>query len=132
VAENLPCRLIFLAALAISFASCTTSPAPTAANIAAAGGQISQDQAEKLVREYCQENLIDPNSMINLKVGTPQLASVPVCGVYNEWKIPFSCNSKNRMGGYTGQQVHALFVKNGQIDLQGSNTYESLSRSLEQ
>jgi hypothetical protein len=113
-------------------AGCASSPIPTQQNISAAGGLLTTEQAEKLVRDYCSENLIDPNSMINLKVGTPQLATVPVCGVYNEWKIPFSCNSKNQLGGYTGQQMHAIFAKNGQIDVTGSKTYESLARSLDQ
>jgi hypothetical protein len=116
----------------VAVGGCASQPALTPQNVSAAGGPITADQAQKFVVDYCSENLIDPNSMINLKVQTPVLATVPVCGVYNEWKIAFSCNSKNRFGGYTGQQAHAIFVKNGQIDLAGSNTYESLSRSLDQ
>jgi hypothetical protein len=73
------------------------------------GPAPSQEQSVALVNQYIHTSFVDPYSVQDLTVEAPVQHG-------NDWIIYFSCNAKNRMGGYTGHERNVVMARNGAID----------------
>src|ERR1700731_199932 len=83
----------------------------------AIGPPPTKDQSLELVNEYIHASFFDPYSVQDLSVEPPVQRG-------NMWQIYFSCNAKNRMGGYVGKQRSILDVRNNQIDWPAQRSME--------
>ena len=92
--------------------------APTKEELASANyGTVTFAQAERLIWEYLNRTLIDPDSA---RVGVTKLSvdywARDKKGKFHYGKLfGFEVNAKNVYGGYTGKQRYYAFIENGQI-----------------
>lgn len=123
------CTLLFCIALS----SCA-SPTPSTPGPAQADFGPAPAKPESLIRAYLRETLVDPDSLRDLRVGTPRRAYTSrrtdlfQAGLYG-YIVPVEYNAKNRMGGYAGKQIKVAFVRNDQIQffINGQFIHESWS-----
>ncbi|MFN7953613.1 MAG: hypothetical protein U0610_17940 [bacterium] len=110
-----------LLALLLVMCGCASWVQPTAAEIASADyGKYPQDVA-RLVDDYISRSFFDPHAVQDLKVDSPKKMwwirregrrYLPASFGY---LVTFSCNSKNRLGGYLGIRTHRLFERDDSV-----------------
>jgi hypothetical protein len=101
----------------------TTLAAPAASPSPAS---ISNQQALAYVTEYIHVSFKDPYSVVDLRVGRPELRYALMGGPI--WAIPFICNGKNSYGAYIGlQRYEVLIARTGQIDWKRIEMLKSLT-----
>lgn len=99
----------------IIFYSCAT-PAPMPEEIAKADYGEYPDDYQLLVIKYLQDTLIDPTSLINLKMGKPKKCWTTFKGnVVYGYVLYVAYNAKNRYGGYVGQKEYLAFIRDNHL-----------------
>jgi hypothetical protein len=113
-------RLLLLAAalfLVCAFAGCVIPPSQTAINAAVTDAPPDRAYAEAEIRAFVETLLIDPTAPI-YRFSAPVKAyssKITPGKVTYGWSVPFSLNSKNRMGGYTGASAGEGFFVGGKL-----------------
>ena len=75
---------------------------------------------EDLIRSDLDANLVDPTSLMRLRIGTPTWREnwrglAYGGGTNTYWVVCASYNSKNQFGGYTGQQHTEFWIASGRV-----------------
>lgn len=96
---------------------CATAP-PTADDFANVGPLPADYQDQ--VKKYFEESLIDPDSAKYYFVGEPKVGAHEGYGLNRTprvvgWIVSVEVNAKNRMGGYTGRQLHKAVLNQGKV-----------------
>ncbi|HGS4994550.1 TPA: hypothetical protein ACMDP7_001700 [Vibrio cholerae] len=113
-------RFILLFALSALLLGCAAKP-PTEAEIASAnyGAEMSQDQAENLVKGFFQIYLKDPDSakyvFSDVKRNYYQQSAISGGEVTYGYTMLFSVNAKNSYGGYPGAKTYIAFMRDGKL-----------------
>ncbi|MDR3457983.1 MAG: hypothetical protein P4N60_11095 [Verrucomicrobiae bacterium] len=122
--------ILAAAALLCGCAAVQKSPPPFIVGSPQDYGQFPTN-SEHLVKLYIKAFFRDPDSTRDVNVGEPRkdflnvhtavadayflVHSYPNNAQIYGYRIPFWANSKNGFGGYTGSQVHYLFVRDNDI-----------------
>ena len=105
-----------------------TAPDPTPAELVVADyGQYPQSY-EAVVKGWTENSMKDPASVIFKKISKPRKEYMyaerkPVYG----YSICTLLNAKNSYGGYTGNQVYWLMIRDGAV-LRSQNLTDNLTR----
>jgi hypothetical protein len=110
-------RFILSAALALTLSGCAATPSATERASADYGRPITQGECEKIARENILPKLKDPSSA-GLSFGQCQKRarhSIPIFGIPKQYGyfIPVTVNAKNSFGGYTGQRLWTVLIRDG-------------------
>lgn len=74
---------------------------------------------KKLVLDYLDQNLKDPDSLKRLKINSPVAgktrAGLVYGGKFYGYRSCVSYNAKNSYGGYTGLKTYSYWFKNGRV-----------------
>jgi len=85
-------------------------------------GPLPQNYAE-MIRRHLQDNLIDPDSIRDLEIGTPELVlserQLPGTPQNQQgtrvWRVPVWFDAKSQSGKYTGRQLSYAEFRDGKI-----------------
>lgn len=109
-------RLAFLA-IALPILGCSTPPAPTPQELAAADYGPYPDQYQAKIASYLQVTLKDPESA---RISTPFKPVKTYAGLNAPqygWGTCMGVNAKNSFGGYTGNKMYFFLFRNGEISM---------------
>jgi hypothetical protein len=71
---------------------------------------------KEIVTQWLNEQLIDPDSARIEWNGEPKPADLGKNGEHlYGYLVNFTVNARNRFGGYTGKQKHAVLIRNGEV-----------------
>ena len=71
---------------------------------------------KEIVTQWLNEQLIDPDSARIEWNGDPKPADLGKDGEHlYGYLVNFTVNARNRFGGYTGKQKHAVLIRNGEV-----------------
>lgn len=104
------------------------APDPSPADLAAADyGQYPQ-QYEAVVKRWTEDSMKDPASVIFKKISKPRKEYMFAArkAVYG-YSVCTLLNAKNSYGGYTGNQVYWLMIRDGVVQ-RSTNLTDSLNR----
>lgn len=107
--------MLVMTLVVLLLSSCGGAPVKTA-DVASAnfGSKPSEEEAQRRIRQYLDNVLIDPESLrlkcspVKKGWGRHNMFAPPIFG----WLVLCDVNSKNRMGGYAGARP-MLFIING-------------------
>lgn len=79
---------------------------------------VKPDNYKEIIKEYFQARLKDPDSGKYRFDGEPEktffsgksLGELKFC-----WKVVVWINAKNSFGGYTGEQYHMVWIRDGKV-----------------
>lgn len=110
-------RFLYSILAAVLITGCiAVKPAATFDELAVADVGTAPDDYEKQIKEFWAPRLIDPTA--------PLYTFQPAKRGYSDrfgnnrafgWNVDFQLNSKNRMGGYTGNKSYTSFFKDGRL-----------------
>jgi hypothetical protein len=71
---------------------------------------------KEIVTQWLNKQLIDPDSARIEWNGEPKSADLGKNGEHlYGYLVNFTVNARNRFGGYTGNQKHAVLIRNGEV-----------------
>src|SRR5438874_11158349 len=71
---------------------------------------------KEIVMQWLNKQLIDPDSARIEWNGEPKPADLGENGEHlYGYLVNFTVNARNRFGGYTGNQKHAVLIRNGEV-----------------
>ena len=71
---------------------------------------------KELVTQWLNKQLIDPDSARIEWNGEPEPADLGESGQHlYGYLVNFTVDARNRFGGYTGNQKHAVLIRNGEV-----------------
>lgn len=109
--------LLVSIAICIGATGCAIAPRLTAEQIGAAdyGQEVRPSEAESIIRQRLSRTLFDPESLrFRGPTKTTKYWAVDEGGNYQfGWLALYGVNAKNRMGGYTGERMYAVMIRNG-------------------
>ena len=71
---------------------------------------------KEIVSQWLNRQLIDPDSARIEWNGDPKQADLGKNGEHlYGYLVNFTVNARNRFGGYTGKQKHAVLIRNGEV-----------------
>lgn len=71
---------------------------------------------KEIVTQWLNKQLIDPDSARIEWNGEPKPADLGESGEHlYGYLVNFTVNARNRFGGYTGKQKHAVLIRNGEV-----------------
>jgi len=71
---------------------------------------------KQIVMQWLNKQLIDPDSARIEWNGEPKAADLGKDGEHlYGYLVTFTVNARNRFGGYTGKQKHAVLIHNGEV-----------------
>ena len=111
-------RLLALCAcLAFSFASCATAPSAEAIAAADIGEKPDLEQTKQAAMYLQKQALFDPTSaqFIWGEDVTRGWFAAPLSQAEIAWRLDFSMNGKNKLGGFTGMRRNAILVDHGNV-----------------
>ena len=111
--------ILAIVSLPLIFLACATGPPLTQSDIDP--GPYPENY-QQIIVQHLRQTLIDPDSLQDLSSSRPNRitldAGYPSFGLRKGQEV-YQCrvmyNAKNRMGGYTGKQLHTLFIRNGEV-----------------
>ena len=94
--------------------------APTKEEAAKADYGSFPDNYKEIVSAWIDDNLVDPYSVRDLKIVSPEkywTQDAPIMGGKTTfgYRVQFSLNAKNRMGGYGGKTIFNILIRNGVV-----------------
>lgn len=101
--------------------ACASWVQPTPAEVAAADYGKYPHNVDGLVHDYISQTFFDPHAVQDLTIEPSRKMwwirreghrYLPASYGY---LVAFSCNSKNRLGGYLGIRTHRLFVRDDSV-----------------
>src|SRR5438094_1827515 len=71
---------------------------------------------KEIVTQWLNKQLIDPDSARIEWIGEPKPADLGKSGEHlYGYLVNLTVNARNRFGGYTGKQKHAVLIRNGAV-----------------
>lgn len=108
-----------LIAVMMVLAACATSK-PTHRDLANAEYGPYPNDYEKIIKGYLNRRLIDPQSIKDLNISSPQKSWAPTKGGMKYGYLCFvQYNSKNQLGGYAGLKRKVILINHRQVVMFG-------------
>lgn len=97
---------------------CATVPSEKAFSSADLGPP--PEDVPAIIKKWIEDTFIDPDSARTHSISTPVKGAIakPLIqggGYVFAWRVFVDVNARNRMGGFTGRQIHAVYIRDGRV-----------------